>query len=197
MWIWMAILCIFREMHRSRSIVLMMEKIEGLNLQEYMEQRGNRPVNQKLVLKWFMEIVEILDMVHSQNFFHRDIKPSNIMLRTDGRLALIDFGTAREVTGTYVAKQEARGVTGIISAGYTPIEQLNGQAVLQSDFYALGRTISYLLTARDPSDIYNAVTDEFPWQQFVPNVHPDFADFLDQMMARVPKYRPPNTQEYS
>ena len=172
---------------------LIMEKIEGLNLQEYMEQRGNRPVNQKLVLQWLIEIVKILEMVHSQHFFHRDIKPSNIMLRTDGRLALIDFGTAREVTGTYMAKQAARGVTGIISTGYTPVEQLNGQAVQQSDFYALGRTISYLLTAREPSDIYDPVTDEFHWQDHAPQVNPEFADFLDQMMARIPKHRPPNT----
>lgn len=173
---------------------LIMEKIDGLDLQEYIAQRGNRPVNQKLVLQWLIEVVKILEIVHSQNFFHRDIKPSNIMLRNDGRLALIDFGTAREVTGTYMAKQAVRGVTGIISTGYTPIEQLNGQAIQQSDFYALGRTMSYLLTAKEPSDIYNAVTDEFPWQQFAPNVHPDFADFLDQMMTRIPKYRPPNTQ---
>lgn len=172
---------------------LIMEKIEGLNLQEYMEQRGNRPVNQKLVIQWFIEIVKILEMVHSQHFFHRDIKPSNVMLRNDGRLALIDFGTAREVTGTYMAKQAAKGVTGIISTGYTPVEQLNGQAVQQSDFYALGRTISYLLTAKEPSDIYNPVTDEFPWQGHAPQVNPEFADFLDQMMARIPKYRPPNT----
>ena len=172
---------------------LMMEKIEGLNLQEYMAQRGDRPVNQKVVLKWFIEIVEILDIVHSQNFFHRDIKPSNVMLRTDGRVALIDFGTAREVTGTYMAKQEARGVTGIISAGYTPVEQLNGQAVVQSDFYALGRTITYLLTAKEPSDVYDAVTDEFPWQPFAPNTHSSLVEFLDQMMQRVPKFRPANT----
>jgi eukaryotic-like serine/threonine-protein kinase len=173
---------------------LIMEKIEGLDLQEYIHQRNHRPVNQKLVLQWMIEIVQILEMVHSQNFFHRDIKPSNVMLRNDGRLALIDFGTAREVTGTYMAKQEARGVTGIISAGYTPVEQLNGQAIQQSDFYALGRTMSYLLTAKEPSEIYDAVTDEFPWMQFAPHVHDDFADFLDQMMARIPKYRPPNTQ---
>ncbi len=60
----------------------------------------------------------ILDKVHSQNFFHRDIKPSNIMLRSSGQLALIDFGTARRVTQTVVNQQG--GVTGIISAGFTP-----------------------------------------------------------------------------
>ncbi|MCM1981852.1 protein kinase domain-containing protein [Lyngbya confervoides] len=172
---------------------LIMEKIEGLNLQDYMHQRGNRPVQQKLVLEWLIEVVKILDIVHSQHFFHRDIKPSNIMLRNDGHLALIDFGTAREVTGTYVAKQEAGGVTGIISTGYTPPEQLNGQAVQQSDFYALGRTMVYLLTAQEPSDIYQPTTDEFPWDTHAPHIHPDFADLLNQMMTRIPKYRPPNT----
>jgi serine/threonine protein kinase len=62
----------------------------------------------------------MLNQVHSQNFFHRDIKPPNIMLRSSGELALIDFGTARQVTGTVVNQQG--GVTGIISAGYTPQE---------------------------------------------------------------------------
>lgn len=173
---------------------LVMEKIEGLNLQEYMQQRGNRPVNQKLVLQWLIEIVEILEQVHSLNFFHRDIKPSNIMLRTDGRLALIDFGTARAVTGTYMAKQAAGNITGIISTGYTPVEQLNGQAVQQSDFYALGRTMVYLLTAQEPSDIYIPQTDEFPWRNYALDVAPAFADYLDRMMARLPSQRPGNTQ---
>ena len=120
---------------------LVMERIEGMNLEEYLQQRDNRPINQKLALQWLTELTTILGVVHSQNFFHRDIKPSNIMLKPDGLLALIDFGTAREVTSTYVAKQAAgKKITGVQSFGYAPPEQINGYAVLQSDFFALGRT---------------------------------------------------------
>ncbi len=77
---------------------LVMEKIEGLNLSQYIEQRGDRPIKPKRALRWLAELSLILEQVHNENFFHRDIKPSNIMLRTNGCLALIDFGTAREVT---------------------------------------------------------------------------------------------------
>ena len=74
-------------------------------------------------------------MVHEQNYFHRDIKPSNIMLRSNGHLALIDFGTAREATTTYYFAHQQHQVTGINSPGYTPNEQINYQAVPQSDFF--------------------------------------------------------------
>jgi parallel beta-helix repeat protein len=176
---------------------LVMEKIEGLDLQEYLKQRDYRPIEQKLALQWLTEIVGILQQVHSQNFFHRDIKPSNIMLRADGHLTLIDFGTARAVTGTYMAKQAVGKVTGVISPGYTPTEQMNGQAVPQSDFFALGRTFVYLLTGKEPSDpaIYDAYADELRWQNLTTtNLLQPLAELLDQMMARLPSQRPQNTQ---
>ncbi|AFY35042.1 RDD family protein [Calothrix sp. PCC 7507] len=176
---------------------LVMEKIEGLDLQEYIRQRENRPIDQKLAVQWLSEIVNILQQVHSQNFFHRDIKPSNIMLRAEGGLALIDFGTARQVSGTYMAKQPQGQVTGIISVGYTPQEQLNGQAVPQSDFFALGRTFVYLLTGKEPnhSAIYDSYTDELRWRNYAPHISPPLADLIDQMMARFAGQRPTNTQE--
>ena len=72
------------------------------------------------------------------------------MLRPNGQLVLIDFGTAREATITYLAKVGAGyQITGIVSAGYTPPEQQNFQAVPQSDFFALGRTFVYLLTGQN------------------------------------------------
>ncbi|WP_017652022.1 protein kinase domain-containing protein [Fortiea contorta] len=175
---------------------LVMEKIEGLDLQEYIRQRQHRPIDQKLAIQWLTEIVNILQQVHSQNFFHRDIKPSNIMLRATGGLALIDFGTARQVSGTYMVKQPQGQVTGIISVGYTPQEQLNGQAIPQSDFFALGRTFVYLLTGKEPNDsaIYNSYTDEITWRNYAPQISPPLADLIDQMMARFAGNRPINTQ---
>ncbi len=168
---------------------LVMEKIEGLNLQQYVEKRSS-PIEQKYAIQWLNQLITILQEVHSQNFFHRDIKPSNIMLKVDGQLVLIDFGTAREITESFVVKQASGQVTGVISAGYTPPEQFNGQAVPQSDFFALGRTFVYLLTGKDPSNFYNPLTDELRWRDAAPNVSPQLADFLDHLMARLPSQRP-------
>lgn len=168
---------------------LVMEKIEGLDLKEYLQQRGSS-ISQKRAIKWLIQLIQILKEIHNQRFFHRDIKPSNIMLRSDGQLVLIDFGTAREVTDTYMSKQSAGQVTGLFSAGYSPIEQLNGQAMPQSDFFALARTIVYLLTSKHPSELYDFENDELRWREYVPNLSSEFADFLDLMMARLPSQRP-------
>ncbi|MGB6297996.1 MAG: hypothetical protein WBF90_17665, partial [Rivularia sp. (in: cyanobacteria)] len=102
---------------------------------------------------------------------------------------------ARVVSDTYWQAQAEGKVTGIVSAGYTPPEQMNGQAMQQSDFFALGRTFVYLLTAKDPNQFYNPQTDELLWRNAVPNISPDFADFLDWMMMRSPSQRPKNTEE--
>ncbi len=173
---------------------LVMEKIEGLNLEQYLQQRG-KPIEHKLARQWLIQLTAILQEVHNQNFFHRDIKPSNIMLRVDGQLVLIDFGTAREVTDTFVTKQGSGEITRVMSAGYTPPEQLNGQAVPQSDFFALGRTFVYLLTGKDPSNFYNVYTDELQWRNVGLNASPQLADLLEHMMARFPYQRPQAARE--
>jgi len=176
---------------------LIMEKVEGLDLGGYMQQRQRRPISEQLALEWLTQVVSILHEVHQRQFFHRDIKPPNIMLRPDGQLVLIDFGAVRAVTQTYMAKQGVQGVTGIHSMGFTPPEQLNGQAVQQSDFFALGRTFVYLLTGKEPTnpDIYDAYNDECRWRQFNPSLSSQLADLIDQLMARLPRDRPANTQD--
>lgn len=173
---------------------LVMEKIEGLNLQQYIKKRGN-PIDQKLAIQWLAQLATILQEVHSQNFFHRDIKPSNIMLRVDGQLVLIDFGTVREITESFVLKQAFGEVTGIVSAGYTPPEQLQGQALPQSDFFALGRTFVYLLTGQAPSIFYDVQTDKLRWRQAVSDLSPQLADLLDRLMAQLPNQRPQTAQD--
>jgi formylglycine-generating enzyme required for sulfatase activity/predicted Ser/Thr protein kinase len=170
---------------------LVMEYIEGMNLEEYLHQRENRPINQKLALQWLAELVTILDVVHNQNFFHRDIKPSNIMLQPDGTLVLIDFGTAREITSTIIAGGQN---TQAYTPDYGAPEQQKGYAVLQSDFFALGRTFVYLLTGKHPNKFYDPYTDECNWRTAANNVSSLLADFLDYLMARLPGERPANTQ---
>ncbi len=170
---------------------LVMEYIEGLNLEEYLQQRQNRPINQKLALEWLTELATILDVVHNQNFFHRDIKPSNIMLKPDGNLALIDFGIARKVTSTIMSGGQN---TQAYTPGYAAPEQEKGYAVLQSDFFALGRTFVYLLTGKEPNEFYDPYTDECNWCTAATHISSLLADFIDYLMARLPGQRPANTQ---
>ncbi|MCA2619198.1 MULTISPECIES: serine/threonine-protein kinase [unclassified Microcystis] len=171
---------------------LVMEKVEGINLEQWLKQYDN--LSQKRALKWLREITLILDKIHQQNWLHRDIKPPNIMLRNSGELVLIDFGTAREETQTYHQKVKGQQVTGITSAGYTPNEQQHGQAVIQSDFHALGRTFVHLLTRKHPLEIYDPVNDVLSWREETENIHPLLLDFIEELMEKLPENRPANTR---
>ncbi|HEY9881194.1 MAG TPA: serine/threonine-protein kinase [Leptolyngbyaceae cyanobacterium] len=175
---------------------IVMERIDGPNLRQWMVQQGNHPVSEQQALLWLTQLADVLHLVHQQNYFHRDIKPENVMLRSSGQLVLVDFGAAREVTETYVAHLGASGITTVSSAGYTPPEQEQGQAVPQSDFYALGRTIIYLLTAKTPNDptIYDSRTNAFNWRSQAAQVSPSFAQLIDDLIAPRAMDRPQTTQ---
>ncbi|HEY9641141.1 MAG TPA: serine/threonine-protein kinase [Coleofasciculaceae cyanobacterium] len=177
---------------------IVMEKIDGPNLREWMRQQGDHPINERQAIQWLKQLAEILHLVHQKNYFHRDIKPENIMLRSNGQLVLVDFGAAREMTYTYLAQLGKSGeITRISSAGYTPPEQEKGQAVPQSDFYALGCTFIYLLTGKMPTDssIYDSLNNEFHWRRFAPQVSSRFADFIDHLVASRASDRPKSTQD--
>ncbi|MEG3967229.1 protein kinase [Microcoleus sp. T2B6] len=176
---------------------LVMEKIPGQNLQEWMLARANQPINTETAIDWLTQLTQILNLLHEQQYFHRDIKPSNIMLKPDGKLVLVDFGAVREVTETYLRQQKENYTgTAIISAGYTPSEQAEGHAVPQSDFFALGRTFVYLLTGKVPIDLpKNPDNGELIWRDKATQVSPHLANLLDQMMAIFPGKRPQTCQE--
>lgn len=184
-----------REMH-----CLVMEKIEGQNLEQYLEQNGK--ICQDRAVDWLEQLVEILGMLHQKELFHRDIKLSNIMLKPDGQLALIDFGTVRQITNTFLAKlsssSSSREVTSIVSPGYSPPEQIKGKGVPQSDFYALGCCFIHLLTGTHPLDFPDdRQTGKLIWYQGDPPVATWLADLINDTIAPLPFQRPLNTQEIS
>ncbi|WP_287521894.1 serine/threonine-protein kinase [Okeania sp. SIO2C2] len=171
---------------------LVMEFIGGANLQDWMKSRRHRPINQAQAVDWLTQLSEILEKVHQQNYFHRDIKPHNIMRRLNGQLVLIDFGTVREVSETYLVKVgQGENVTGIVSPGYTAPEQTNGKAVPQSDFFALGRTFVYLLTGKPPTAFpENPRSGKLQWRKYAPHISKRLADIVDYLMAPFPGNRP-------
>ncbi|BAY41598.1 serine/threonine protein kinase (plasmid) [Nostoc sp. NIES-2111] len=182
---------------------LLMDKIEGENLDDWIKSHDK--ITQNLAWEWTKQLVEILDVIHHNEFFHRDVKPANIILQPNGQLALVDFGTARRITDTYLAKISASGgtettignyeITTVISPLYSPLEQINGRAVPQSDFYALGRTIVRLVTGVSllqlPTD---QKTGKLIWRNKAPQIDKPFADFLDELMSPLPGKRPQSTK---
>lgn len=122
---------------------LLIEYRGGQDLSQFVKQNG--PQREDKVLVWAARIAEILAYLHSQDppIVHRDVTPDNLVLDSDGELVMIDFGAANEflgnATGTLVGKQS-----------FIAPEQFRGHATSQSDLYAMGCTLSFLLTAQEP-----------------------------------------------
>jgi ABC-type branched-subunit amino acid transport system substrate-binding protein len=176
----------------ERLHCLVMDKIEGQNLQEWVRSHG--PITEEQALDWLRQLALILEQVHQKNIIHRDIKPSNIMRREpSGELVLIDFGAVREVTETVIRRQE---VTKVLSVGYTAPEQEDRKPVPQSDFFSLGRTFVYLLTGEEPKNLgNNSNQNKINWRDKAPNLSRDLAVFIDKLMSPQIQKRPQDPQE--
>ncbi|MBD2505015.1 serine/threonine-protein kinase [Anabaena azotica] len=182
---------------------LVMDKVEGEDLHKWIQSNGK--ISQSQALDWMQQMMEILDYIHHREVFHRDIKPSNIVLQPDGKLVLVDFGGARRITDTYLAKLSASGgtstsmsnyeITAVVSPGYTPLEQINGKAVPQSDFYSLARTFACLATGKPLIKIStDEKTGQLHWRKHAPQIEKSLADLIDEMMAPFPAQRPKTTE---
>ncbi len=124
---------------------LVMEFIEGDDLESVLDSTEGM-LKEETILKWAVEICDVLVYLHSQNppIVFRDMKPSNVMVRRqNNKIALIDFGIAK----AFEAGQKG---TMIGTEGYSPPEQYKGVADPRGDVYALGATLHHLLTKRDP-----------------------------------------------
>jgi WD40 repeat protein len=184
------------EGQRNALHCLVMEKIEGQNLQQWLGTQSETAISEARAIAWLKRLVEILAQVHQRDLIHRDIKPANIMLNPKGELVLVDFGAVRELTDTYLQRQ-AQNVTGtvIIAAGYTPPEQAEGQAVPQSDFFALGRTFVFLLTGKHPINFdRDPRTGKLKWRESAPQISQPLANLIDYMMDPFPGKRPQTTE---
>ncbi|NJK60405.1 MAG: protein kinase [Oscillatoriales cyanobacterium SM2_1_8] len=138
---------LFTHLHIGDRTYLVMEMIHGLDLERWVLTRG--PVAFPEAISWLMELCDILQYLHSQRppVMHRDIKPANLLVRErDRRLFLIDFGAVKEL---------GRGAgTAIGAPSYSAPEQLLGKTVPQSDLYALGPTLLFLVTGEDPQRFF-------------------------------------------
>jgi hypothetical protein len=133
----------FVEDHRA---YLVLEHIDGMSLRELVEKNGAMKESQ--VKELAIQMCGILSYLHSLSppVVHRDFTPDNLILQRDGTLKLIDFNVAQQVeatvTGTVVGKH-----------AYLPPEQFRGMPTSQSDIYAFGATLHFLLTGADPEPI--------------------------------------------
>ena len=128
---------------------LLQELIDGESLSRKL--RHGAVYDEPTARRLLDDLLDTLDYLHgfSPSVIHRDIKPSNIVIRADGSPVLIDFDTAQ---ARAVIAEHGEG-TMVGTPGYTPMEQLAGQASTSSDIYALGMTLVVVLTRRNITDL--------------------------------------------
>jgi formylglycine-generating enzyme required for sulfatase activity/tRNA A-37 threonylcarbamoyl transferase component Bud32 len=127
---------------------MVMEYINGQELETYMERHGK--LTEQQALAYIQQMGKALIYIHTQNepILHRDIKPSNIMLRPGNLEAvLIDFGLAREFI-----EGKTLNMTTFLTPAYAPLEQYKRQGVFgpYTDVYALAATLYHLVTGEAP-----------------------------------------------
>ncbi|NCR43333.1 MAG: serine/threonine protein kinase [Microcystis aeruginosa SX13-01] len=169
---------------------LVMEKIPGLNLEQWLKQHG--AIDEMRAIDWLKQLTTILERLHSNNFIHRDIKPSNIMYRdSDNRIFLIDLGAVRLINQNI----DEQTTTTIGTLPYMAPEQYRGRTDFKSDFYALGRTFVHLLTNKKPSQIEQDTQEKLLWRTESTPVSDRFATLIDSLLERKPDKRPKNTTD--
>lgn len=131
----------------EETFLLVMDYIEGRQLESIVQEYG--PQNEETVVNWGKQLCDVLSYLHSQNppIIYRDMKPANVMVQKDGKVVLIDFGTAREFK-----ESQAEDTLCLGTCGYAAPEQYEGQGQsdIRTDIYCLGVTLYYLLTGHNP-----------------------------------------------
>lgn len=131
----------------EETFLLVMDYIEGRQLESIVQEYG--PQKEETVVNLGKQLCDVLSYLHSQNppIIYRDMKPANVMVQKDGKVVLIDFGTAREFKAS-----QAEDTLCLGTCGYAAPEQYKGQGQsdIRTDIYCLGVTLYYLLTGHNP-----------------------------------------------
>lgn len=167
---------------QERSLILsQLNIIYGQNLEQYIRLTSN--ISEEQAIKWMLKTCNVLIKIHhlSPPVIHGNIQPSNILVRQeDQQVFLIDL------KGTDQTKNNP-----ISFNSYNAPEQKNGQLLPQSDLYAIGSTLIFLLTRKNPHDFYVQRGESYVFNlEEVTTI----SSKLRQLILRVTQYNP--TERY-
>ena len=124
---------------------IVMEYIEGITLKTYIEKKGRLTFKEAVSIA--IQVGRGIEAAHNKNIVHRDIKPQNIMISTEGKVKVMDFGIARAATSNTIHSD-------VLGSGHysSPEQARNGFIDGKSDIYSLGIVMYEMVTGRVPFD---------------------------------------------
>jgi len=170
---------------------LVMEYVDGIPLHEVLRRNG--PMKAEELMPKLPRLLADLEVMHKARVIHRDISPDNIILMPDGKLKLLDFGSARSV-------QDGKSMTVMLKTGFSPVEQYQSKGQdAHTDVYALAATIYYCLTGVVPPSSVDRLDKD---TLVSPNQHGAMLSAQQEQallegMAVQPKFRPRSMKEFS
>ena len=173
---------------------LVMDYVEGEDLSAYLNRQPGGRLPWRAAVELVLPVLDGLRKVHEAGFMHRDIKPGNLY-RTDEGLILLDFGAARQVTGSHTRSML------IFTRGYAPYEQylvghLNRQGPW-TDVYGMAATLYSMLTAQRPPPALDRKQNDLlhqpdllkPARHFIPDLPAALDEVLGQALVLEPERR--------
>lgn len=179
------VLDIFEE---NQTAYLVMELLQGQTLAARIAQPD--PMDATEVLEVARKVLVALQLVHQAGLLHRDLKPDNILLAPEGRVVLIDFGSARQF-----ASQHTVSHTRLVTPGYAPLEQYASMARFgpYTDLYALGATLLHALTGQIPPSANDRLLGS-PLPTLPRNIPNSLAQALEASLSLKVEDRPQNVE---
>lgn len=164
---------------------IVMEYVKGRTVSKLLNNGDALPINEAVQI--VVGVLSALEYSHREGIIHRDIKPGNIMLTTDGKVKVMDFGIARAVADSAATMTQTNSVVG--TAQYLSPEQARGEVVdTRSDLYSTGCVLYELLTGRPPFQGDSAVAVAYQHVSEAPkpaqSIAPDIPDALDRVVMK-------------
>ena len=190
------VVAVFDQGSDSGVVFLVMEYVDGATLRDLIRERGRLSPRQSLDV--IAPVLSALDAAHRAGIVHRDIKPENVLISSEGRVKVADFGLARAIAASHLT-----ATTGLLigTAAYLAPEQIeHGHADARTDLYAAGIVLYELLTGKPPYEaatpmavVFKHVHETVPAPSLV---RPEVSKPLDALVLdatrRDPEERPPS-----